>query len=172
VCANKLRRSRWQESDRLKGGGGKMVTIWRLNDAITGKTLTIWRAAWQESDRAISCTHGSLTKMAETLTTAWGCCICGHIWLAKAEPRRCAKCLRRKWKAAVQIIQGGPSKDWDDLALGQTRIAAWKCDVCGHIWRWPKEPARCAECRSRKWNDGVAKCQTVLTFRAGVKVTT
>ena len=139
--------------------------------SITGNTLTIGSGAWQEPDQCNQLHGGEAqTDMGQTLTTAWECCRCGHIWLAKVMPRRCAKCLSRRWRPAERIIQGGPSKYWDDLALGQTHIKAWKCDVCGHIWRWPTEPARCAKCRSRNWNDGVTKPQTILKFHAGKKV--
>jgi hypothetical protein len=35
-------------------------------------------------------------------------------------------------------------------------MAAWRCDLCGHVWlaRGPRPPALCARCRKRRWNTG------------------
>jgi hypothetical protein len=75
---------------------------------------------------------------------------------------------------AEQIIQGWPSKEQLDLALGQAFHAAYKCDVCGHMWlaKEQRKPERCAaaKCKSRKWNAGAATVKTVLKFHAGKKV--
>jgi hypothetical protein len=72
------------------------------------------------------------------------------------------------------IIPGNPSPENDDLALGQARHWAYKCDVCGHVWlaRKKNQPRRCAsaKCKSSKWNHVIAARTMVVRFRAGRKV--
>ena len=114
--------------------------------------------------------------MAEMLVKVWACNICGYEWLAKTKPARCAshKCRSRKWMPKEQIIQGSQYQACYELALGQAFHAAYKCDVCGHIWlaKEQRKPERCAaaKCKSRKWNAGAATVKTVLKFHAGKKV--
>ena len=45
--------------------------------------------------------------------TVWECTCqwadCGHVWIAKSKPGKCAKCKRRSWETGTTVM-GRPSK--------------------------------------------------------------
>lgn len=45
--------------------------------------------------------------MGKIRVDAWQCDfeVCGHIWLAKVEPKRCSKCKRKNWNKGKSALR-------------------------------------------------------------------